>query len=127
MYYTGIDPQTYKPVYVAKDPHEKAMQRALLQWARPEKRRLVIQALHAAGRTDLIGYGKECLVRPDPNHRGGYQGKKPAEKKDAKPAAKNGKPAKNDRRDKSAKPAAKTGRSGGRMQKDDRKGGRGRR
>ena len=58
MYYTGIDPQTYKPVYVAKDPHEKAMQRALLQWARPEKRRLVIQALQAAGRTDLIGYGK---------------------------------------------------------------------
>ena len=128
MYYTGIDPQTYKPVYVAKDPHEKAMQRALLQWARPEKRRLVIQALQAAGRTDLIGYGKECLVRPDPNHRGGYQGKKPAEKKDSKPASKSGKPAKNDRKDKNAKPApAKTGRSGARVQKDSGKGGRGRR
>ena len=128
MYYTGIDPQTYKPVYVAKDPHEKAMQRALLQWARPEKRRLVIQALQAAGRTDLIGYGKECLVRPDPNHRGGYQGKKPAEKKDGKPAGKSGKPAKNDRKDKNAKPApVKTGRSGGRVQKSEPKGGRGRR
>ena len=133
MYYTGIDPQTYKPVYVAKDPHEKAMQRALLQWARPEKRRLVIQALQAAGRTDLIGYGKECLVRPDPN-RGGYKGGKPADKKtdkkDNKPAGKSGKPAKNDRKDtkggRAATPA-KTGRSGGRVNKSDNKGGRGRR
>ena len=133
MYYTGIDPQTYKPVYVAKDPHEKAMQRALLQWARPEKRRLVIQALQAAGRTDLIGYGKECLVRPDPN-RGGYKGGKPADKKtdkkDNKPAGKSGKPAKNDRKDtkggRAAAPA-KTGRSGGRVNKSDNKGGRGRR
>ena len=135
MYYTGIDPQTYKPVYVAKDPHEKAMQRALLQWARPEKRRLVIQALHAAGRTDLIGYGKECLVRPE-HGRGGFQGKKPADKggksadKGGKPAGKSGKPAaKNDRKDaKGGKAApAKTGRSGGRTQKTDSKGGRGRR
>ena len=65
MYYTGIDPMTMKRVYVAKTPHEKAMQRALLQWKRPDKRKLVIEALKEAGREDLIGYGPECLVRPD--------------------------------------------------------------
>ena len=65
MYYTGIDPMTMKKVCVAKTPHEKAMQRALLQWKRPDKRRLVIEALKEAGREDLIGYGPECLVRPD--------------------------------------------------------------
>ena len=65
MYYTGIDPTTMKSVYVAKTFHEKAMQRALLQWKRPDKRRLVIEALKEAGREDLIGYGPECLVRPD--------------------------------------------------------------
>lgn len=65
MYYTGIDPMTGTSVYVARTPHEKAMQRALLQWKRPEKRRLVIEALKEAGREDLIGYDKHCLVRPD--------------------------------------------------------------
>ena len=64
MWYTGIDPRTMEPVYVARDPHEKALQRALLQWKRPEMRRLVTEALHKAGRADLIGYGKECLIRP---------------------------------------------------------------
>lgn len=64
MYYTGIDPLTMKSVYVAKTYREKAMQRALLQWKRPEKRPLVIEALREAGREDLIGYGPECLVRP---------------------------------------------------------------
>ncbi len=65
MYYTGIDPMTMRRVYVAETPHEKAMQRALLQWKRPDKRKLVIEALKEAGREDLIGYGPECLVRPD--------------------------------------------------------------
>ena len=65
MYYTGIDPMTMKSVYVAKSFREKAMQRALLQWKRPDKRKLVIEALKEAGREDLIGYGPECLVRPD--------------------------------------------------------------
>ncbi|NLH01780.1 MAG: YgiQ family radical SAM protein [Clostridiales bacterium] len=65
MYHTEIDPRTMKPVYVAKTPHEKELQRALLQWKRPEKRRLVIEALKKADREDLIGYGKNCLVRPD--------------------------------------------------------------
>ena len=69
MYHTGIDPRTMQPVYVAKTPHEKDMQRALLQWRRPDKRRLVIQALHEAGREDLIGFGKDCLVRPMTDRR----------------------------------------------------------
>ena len=89
MYYTGIDPRTMKPVYVAKTFHEKAMQRALLQWRRPEKRRLVIEALKTAGREDLIGYGKHCLVRPDkgrqPESRSaGVQDRKPAGNKTGK-------------------------------------------
>ena len=65
MYFTGLDPRTMKPVYVAKTPREKALQRALLQWKRPDRRRLVIESLKEAGREDLIGYGKHCLVRPD--------------------------------------------------------------
>ena len=64
MYYTGIDPRTMEPVYVPTDPRDKAMQRALMQWKRPDKRPLVLEALRKAGREDLIGYGKECLLRP---------------------------------------------------------------
>jgi len=64
MYYTGIDPRNMKSVYVPKTPKEKSMQRALLQWKRPEKRALVVEALKEAGRTDLIGFSKECLIRP---------------------------------------------------------------
>lgn len=64
MYYTGLDPRTMKPVYVARTPEEKAMQRALLQWRRPDKRPIVLAALKKAGREDLIGFGKECLLRP---------------------------------------------------------------
>jgi len=65
MYYTGLDPFTMQSVYVPRSPREKAMQRALLQWRRPENRKLVAQALREARRSDLIGYGKECLLRPD--------------------------------------------------------------
>ncbi len=65
MYYTGLDPRTMEPVFVPKSAHEKAMQRALMQWKRPEKRPLVLEALKLTGREDLIGYGKECLLRPD--------------------------------------------------------------
>lgn len=75
MYYTGIDPRTMKPVYVPKDPHEKAMQRALMQWKRPEKRRLIQEALRKAGREDLIGFHKNCLIRPE-HQNNGYWGKK---------------------------------------------------
>ena len=73
MYYTGIDPRTMQPVYVPKDPHEKAMQRALMQWKRPEKRPLVREALHRAHREDLIGYGKGCLLRPNKPAKEGEQ------------------------------------------------------
>ncbi len=64
MYYTGIDPFTSKSVYVAKDYEEKRMQRALLQWNRRENYELVRTALEKCGRTDLIGFTKECLVPP---------------------------------------------------------------
>ena len=70
MYYTGVDPRTMKPVYVARDPHEKAMQRALIQYRKPENYKLVREALIAAGRRDLIGYDKHCLIRPVPPHEG---------------------------------------------------------
>ena len=66
MYYTGLDPMTMEPVYVATDPHEKAMQRALIQYRKPENYKLVKEALHRTGRTDLIGYGRECLIPPRP-------------------------------------------------------------
>lgn len=64
MYYTGLDPRTMKPVYVAKSPHEKAMQRALIQYRNPKNYELVKEALHKAGRTDLIGFDKKCLIPP---------------------------------------------------------------
>ncbi|MDY3617656.1 YgiQ family radical SAM protein [Agathobaculum sp.] len=84
MYYTGLDPRTMKPVFVAKTAEEKAMQRALLQWRRPDKRPIVLAALKKAGREDLIGFGKDCLIRP-------AHGEKP-------PAGRNAKPAKDARR-----------------------------
>ena len=65
MFYTGIDPYTLEPVYVAKKPEEKAMQRVLLQYYKPENQRRVIEALCKAGREDLIGNGAGKLVRPD--------------------------------------------------------------
>lgn len=64
MYYTGIDPLTMNKVYVAKDPHEKAMQRALIQYRDPSNYELVKEALIKEHREDLIGFGKECLIPP---------------------------------------------------------------
>lgn len=64
MYHTGIDPMTMEKVYVAKSYEEKAMQRALLQYRNPRNHNIVVKALKTAGRFDLIGYGRECLVRP---------------------------------------------------------------
>lgn len=63
MFYTGLDPYTMKPVYVPTSPHEKAMQRALLQYFLPQNRALVLEALRKARRTDLIGNGANCLIR----------------------------------------------------------------
>ncbi len=64
MYYTGIDPVTMKRVYVCKNPHEKAMQRALTQYRNPKNYDLVQEALKLAGREDLIGFDKRCLIKP---------------------------------------------------------------
>ena len=73
MYYTGIDPRTMRPVYVSTDPHEKALQRALIQYRRRENYDLVKEALEKAGREDLIGHDSKCLIRPEQQsarHRG---------------------------------------------------------
>jgi len=67
MYYTGIDPRTMKSVHVPRTKSEKTIQRALLQWKNPKNRPIVIKALKDAGREDLIGYGKKCLIRPKSN------------------------------------------------------------
>ena len=64
MYYTELDPRTMERVYVPRSAHEKAMQRALIQYRKPQNYRLVQEALIKAGRTDLIGFGKKCLIRP---------------------------------------------------------------
>ena len=64
MYYTGIDPRDKSQVYVCRNPHEKAMQRALIQYRNPKNYDLVYEALTLAGRTDLIGFDKKCLIRP---------------------------------------------------------------
>ncbi len=64
MYYTGLDPRDMKHVYVCRNPHEKAMQRALIQYRNPKNYDLVYEALTKAGRTDLIGFDKKCLIRP---------------------------------------------------------------
>lgn len=82
MFYTGFDPYTMEPVYVPRTPREKAEQRALLQYFRPENRPLVLAALKKAGRTDLIGNGPQCLVRANT----------PPAPKRAKPASSQKKP-----------------------------------
>ena len=64
MYYTGVDPRDMKPVYVPKNPHEKAMQRALIQYRNPKNYELVLEALKLADRMDLVGFEKHCLIRP---------------------------------------------------------------
>lgn len=64
MYYTGVDPRTMEKVYIPRQPHEKAMQRALIQYRNPKNYDLVAEALVQAHRTDLIGYEKKCLIRP---------------------------------------------------------------
>lgn len=64
MYYTGVDPRDLSKVYVPKSPHEKAMQRALIQYRDPKNYELVREALKKTGRMDLIGYGRSCLIRP---------------------------------------------------------------
>ena len=78
MYHTELDPRTMEPVYVPRTVREKSIQRALLQWRRPEKKRLIIEALREAGRNDLIGFDKKALVRPESS---GYKGNRKKPKK----------------------------------------------
>lgn len=87
MFYTGVDPRTMKPVYIPRDPHEKAMQRALIQYRKPENYKLVKEALRKAGREDLIGYGSKCLIRPVPPKPGAGGGKKQVGAGAGKPAS----------------------------------------
>lgn len=87
MFYTGLDPRTMQPVFVARAPQEKAMQRALMQYRNPQNRVLVRKALRLAGREDLIGFGPKCLVPPEaPPRMMGTQ------KKTAHPRTAQGKP-----------------------------------
>lgn len=87
MFYTGVDPRTMEPVYIPRDPHEKAMQRALIQYRKPENYKLVKEALRKAGREDLIGYGAKCLIRPVPPKPGAGGGKKQVGSGAGKPAS----------------------------------------
>lgn len=121
MYYTGIDPLTMKSVYCVRDYKEKQMQRALLQFNRPENANMVREALGRCGREDLIGYGEGCLVKPE---RGGGQGRYTASagarRDDRRPAKNNRGNAKNAARPKKGgkrtpdkkKPTNKTRRQG---------------
>jgi uncharacterized radical SAM protein YgiQ len=100
MYYTELDPYTMEPVYVPKTPKDKAMQRALLQYFKPENRALVLEALRRAGRHDLIGTGAGCLIAPDTqniNHKskGGKDLWTKQSKKDSKQQKRSTKPLRN--------------------------------
>ena len=65
MYYSGVDPATGESVFVARHPHDKAMQRALMQYRAPRNRQLVLEALQKAGRMDLVGTEPKCLIGPE--------------------------------------------------------------
>ena len=95
MYYTGVDPRTMRPVYVPKNPHEKAMQRALIQYRDPKNYDLVMEALKKAHRMDLVGFDKHCLIRPR-KFEGRSQQKVPGQKTQNQKSS--GKPGQNDRR-----------------------------
>lgn len=80
MYYTGVDPRNMQPVYVPKNPHEKAMQRALIQYRDPKNYDLVMEALKKTGRMDLVGYDKRCLIRPEKGKSSSWSEKGKSEK-----------------------------------------------
>ncbi len=113
MYYTGVDPRTMERVFVPKSPHEKALQRALIQYRDPKNYDLVLEALRRAGRMDLVGYGPHCLIRPHKGGgyaaKGGVAGLKQAESASRAQAAKHG----------------GAGRAGGRGSKGGKAGGAG--
>ena len=97
MYYTGVDPRTMKPVYVPHNPHEKAMQKALMMYRKPENYDLVKEALIKAGRQDLIGFDKKCLIAPRKmDRKGEHQGQR-SYGKTKNNSIKNGKNSKNNK------------------------------
>ncbi|MBR2189479.1 MAG: YgiQ family radical SAM protein [Eubacterium sp.] len=111
MYYTGLDPVTMEEVYVASDPHEKAMQRALIQFRKPENYELVREALLKTGRKDLIGFGRNCLIPP----------RRMDKSTDGRPQGNRNRPAKRGKSGKTRKPekttkTAKTGTIHGKSQ-----------
>lgn len=100
MYYTRVDPRTMKPVYVPHNPHEKAMQKALMMYRKPENYDLVKEALIKAGRQDLIGFDKKCLIAPRKmDRKGEHQGQRSYGKNDKSKnnSIKNGKNSKNNK------------------------------
>jgi len=82
MYYTGIDPRDGKSIYIPRNPQEKEMQRALMQYFMPKNRQLVLKALKAAGREDLIGFNEGCLISPRDISRERTSGKERARNND---------------------------------------------
>ncbi len=97
MFHTGLDPRDMTPVYVPRDPQEKAMQRALMQYFLPQNRELAIKALVKAGRKDLIGFGPDCLIRPE----------RPAKAKDSGPEHSAARRNKGERHEKGNRPTGK--------------------
>ncbi|MGN8630577.1 YgiQ family radical SAM protein [Blautia sp. HCP3S3_G3] len=89
MYYTGIHPLTGEKVYVPRSPHEKAIQRALMQYKNPANRELVLEGLKIAGRMDLVGYGKQCLLRPEKSRTGAGSPKNSQKPQDRKKTIRN--------------------------------------
>ena len=89
MYYTGLDPKTMQPVYVADNPHEKAMQRALIQYRNPKNHGLVKEALIKSGREDLYGFQKHCLIRPQSASFRPVKEEKPVKQKKKKKTIRN--------------------------------------
>ena len=131
MYYTGIDPFTGKNIYTPTDYHDKRLQRALLQYRRPENRALVTEALKKCGREDLIGYTKDCLVRPDrhtPQTRGADSKKRagePAKGNNASKSANRASGGKSTAEGKGGSNVGKGGTRGGYGVPDKRKGAQG--
>ena len=102
MYYTGIHPLTGEKVYVPKNPHEKAIQRALMQYKNPANRELVLEGLKMTGRMDLVGYGPKCLIRPLRENHGGQQHTQGSSRN-----AKNSRNSKNNKNNKNSSASAK--------------------
>jgi len=119
MFYTELDPRTMKKVYVAKSPEDKALQRALMQYNRPENRDLVIKALRLAGRSDLVGSGPHCLVSEFGSQKiapAGYRKAKPGKEQMRTQGRSDSKPGK------SSKHQRETGKMSGKP--GERRGGR---